>query len=307
MDIEVRVKTTLGTGSKARAARVVGRLGQCISGLLLSSTAALVLAPAARADEALLQVAESASFEVDPESSTLAKCWSSGAGAAFMKWCVSEHGNLRLESPATRFLIPAFNEGYAVCSRHPQYGTQYTMGYDAGHMEGAFGPAVVSYPSSSTAQVTRTTSDGKIQLVMKFSRDSSELDVTVQTTVTNVSSGKLSDVRLTRYASNESGGGLSDKTSRTLWWRWQPDTSTEPTYGLSLNMPTVAGGAKAGAFHDFYTYWWEVPSYCQPDLSRFGYTPPSPGAYADTLYGMYYLGDLNPGQQKTVKHIYRRL
>lgn len=76
-------------------------------------------------------------------------------------------------------------------------------GRDAGSSESSWGATTVTGPSNTTVLVTCTTSDGRIKLEMKFSRDTGEYDATIQTTVYNLTGGTLNSVLPTRCA----GGG----------------------------------------------------------------------------------------------------
>jgi len=223
-----------------------------------------------------------------------------------MRWCISEHGNLSLESPGSNQLIEPFKEGYAVCSQNP--GGQLTHGYDAGHIEGPFpgwGPAAVTFPTAASAQVVRTTPDGKLQLSMKFTRDSKTLDVLIATTVTNISPQRLVDVRYTRYSSNDTMASYHDRTASSAWWRRDDFGSGEPpAVGLALSMPTNLAGVLTRTYQESPLVWFDAPFWCVPTPNQ---VMAAPGVGGGALFGAYFLGDLNPGQKKTVTHVYRRL
>ena len=116
-----------------------------------------------------------------------AKCWTGGSAERFMKVCVSNHGNLSFESPAGSKTLLQSDEGYAICSNSG------THGYDSGDYQSAWGATAVTYPTTATALITRTTSDGRLKLEMRISRDLNEFDTIIETTVTNLSNSTLAE------------------------------------------------------------------------------------------------------------------
>lgn len=228
-------------------------------------------------------------------SVTSAKCWSSGSGIRLHKVCVSPHGNISFESPAGQQHLFLDREGYAVCS------ASGTHGYDSGAVESAWGATTITYPSSSTALVTRTTKDGKLKLEMRVSRNAAEFETTVQTTVTNLSASSLSNVHLARYA--DPGDPLSFE-----YWNlysgfsvsvWQLAGSGIALRGIS----NAVNGVKHAVDGQLPISW--TINACTPADDRVPTTIGGPGDVV--MWSIYNLGTLTAGQQKTVKHVYSRM
>jgi len=250
---------------------------------------------------------------VEPDHPDLARCWISGAGPKYFQWCISVHGNLQIKSPDIAGAYPValvsnFDEGYVVSS------SQGVHGCDAGRNEQPWGAVSVTYPSATSALVTRTTADGKVKLDMKYTRDLNEYDVTIQTTVTNISGSQLTDVQVVRYARMFfSGPGLPDGYARvdrgdiSLWAR--PLSRSGPDsrpFGVSLSAPSVSTAYPVHTATDPYSWFLEaIPDWCNrwPTLFPFDEYPVDGDR---VLWLGYVLGQLNPGQRKTVKFVYRR-
>jgi len=236
---------------------------------------------------------------IEPASSAIAKCFNSGTGIKAFSWCVTEHGNIQF-GDGGETIIPANYEGYAVCS------ATGTHGYDRGGVEGPWGATTVTYPSGTTAQVTRFTSDGRLRLDMKFSRDTAEFDATIQTTVTNVGATTLNSVLLTRYAG---GGdpGFSGPWGRTDFANYAIES---PTRAVALAGLSVGA---SGITHTMYNNYdlnggWSENLCVSPTLPQ----PATEQACTSNcsytvLRSVYDLGNLGPGQKKVVKQQYRRM
>lgn len=229
-------------------------------------------------------------------STSSARCWSSGSGIRALNVCVSPHGNISLESPAGVQHLFLDREGYALCSNSG------THGFDSGAVESAWGASTITFPTSTTALVTRTTSDGRLKLDMKLSRDTGEFDATVQTTVTNLSATSLSNVRLARYADPgdllpfDSHYDFYSGFSVAVWQLGGPGIALR---GISNGLNGVQHAVDA-EFRAGWTIDACIPAGEKPPLTFGGF-----GDYI--MWSIYNLGTLTPGQKKTVKHVYSRM
>jgi hypothetical protein len=266
----------------------LGALAAGIASVLFG--AAISPAAAVAADRGEAPVPAGAVFE--PDSVSLAKCWSAGTGAKNLTWCVSTHGNVTFAAGGSQ-IIPNGYEGYAVCSS-----TFGTHGYDRGYYESAWGSTSLTFPSSTTALLTRYTADGRLKLEMKFSRDTTEFDATIQTTVTNMTANTISDVKLARYA----GGGLPGFYG---YWNRTPFAAyvnQSPTSTIALQNISYVSGVTQATYNQ-YDLSWDYGS-CVPTSSVQG----APGGATYTVFwGVYDMGNLGPGAKKIVKHVYQRM
>jgi hypothetical protein len=128
------------------------------------------------------------------------KCVQSGTGEQFFKVCWSDHGNLTwFESPTGWKHTLA--EGYAFCYESPQ---PAAIAYDASLIgESGWGPATSSLDKNV---ITRTTTDGKLQLKQTFSQDAAKKDVTIKMELKNVSASPLFVAGFARYVDGNVDG-----------------------------------------------------------------------------------------------------
>jgi hypothetical protein len=232
-------------------------------------------------------------FLVEPNSTATAKCFASGSGGRYFEVCISDHGNiLSIRNGAEKRLLLFEGEGYAVCS-----GSGLVHGWDNSFFEGPWGPTTVSYPTTSTVLVTRTTADGKLKLEMKFSRNTADFETTVQTTGTNVSNATISGVELARFGY---ALGPAVRTAMAVTYAVQGSGF----FGFSLRAVTAG---TTGIGHTSLTNYssYEQLNSCRPVAVQ----PVPPAIYTALLGETYYrsiysLGNLAAGQKKTVKHVY---
>jgi hypothetical protein len=119
----------------------------------------------------------------------------SGSGATFFRFCISNHGNLlTFEAPLGNDHIAA--EGYALC--HANATT--VDGYDTGGSEAGCGAPTITQPNgANTLPLSITRSCGCLRLKQDFARDTPERDVTITMTVTNICTATLQNVYVSRY------------------------------------------------------------------------------------------------------------
>jgi len=148
--------------------------------------------------------------DISIQSTTQQASFASGSGATFLGVAVSDHGNLlSFESPQGAQSLGGL-EGYVLCSQ----GGSTVHGYDWGGGESGFGSATISQPNGAGTfplTVTRNTTDGKFQLRQVWARpDAAEKDVTVTTTLKNLSSTTINGVVLSRTGNVNAGGVGTD-------------------------------------------------------------------------------------------------
>jgi hypothetical protein len=234
--------------------------------------------------------AQNSTEEINPESTNCVYNFGSGN----LKWCVSEHGNLmKFESPAglEHIRVATLFEGYVVCvNDQPLY-------WDHGQLEGGFGPPlVIAGPTASGVTIRRTTTDGKFQLDQKWSRDTTERDVTVQMTLRNL--GPLAaDVHLSRVGDIDvnatTGNDYYDDSVVGAWLRDATAANHAVTmYGLTLTVP-VSSVVETGP--------WNVGTpKCAPPAAV------SPGGPTDPIvHILYSIGSMKTNAAKIVKVGYR--
>jgi len=142
-------------------------------------------------------------------------------------------------------------EGY--CLRYTPEGLPSVEAYDVGDSRSGFGSATRS--SSAPWKVTRTTSDGALQLAQVFSFDGPAKELQVRITLKNVSGGSVSNIALTRLVDFDVdvGGSSGFANAADNWVAVTEDTLlawsdaavyTEP-HGMLLQLirePSTSGG-----------------------------------------------------------------
>jgi hypothetical protein len=178
-------------------------------------------------------------------SGTCFSTFASGTGANALAVCISDHGNI------VRWTTPAGvehsikNDGYVLCSQGRV--APIVHGWDAGiSTEDGFGPPVIHQPNGPNTlplDITRTTDDGVFQLEQRFSRDTTEKDLTITMTVTNVDSTSRSGVKLGRYFGmspnhlNNSPNNASATSDSVFLWDDPDQPFVDPpglVYGVML-------------------------------------------------------------------------
>lgn len=233
------------------------------------------------------------------------QCFESGAGANYMKVCVSGDGTLEeFQSPVGyQQLAVADNlEGYALCSG---IGASYKVhGYDAGLDEAGFGPATLIQPGGPGTfplSIVRETSDGLFQVTQAYTRDTAEKDFTVTMAVKNLSpTVTASSVRLTRYFNGDIDNlGTDDLFDRTLDTVW----GTQGPAGHGLGLYARSGIAHTLRIEDAILWDPQGGGGAETCVVA-GVTPAGPDDYAGRL--TYTLGTIAPGASKSAVFVYRR-
>lgn len=134
-------------------------------------------------------------------------CFSSGSGSAFLKVCLSAHGNITwLESPADVVHING-REGYAVCKVENAVGLT-VFGFDANVASDGWGPPTVS---DNGRIITRTSLDGAVLLKQAFNILPAQRGVDVKMEVKNLTPLDLGQVIVTRYFDGDIDGDVSNR------------------------------------------------------------------------------------------------
>ena len=231
----------------------------------------------------------------EPLSTTPNQCWTSGSGASYFKVCVSRHGNVvTLQSPSGKEHIAVGNivEGYIACAKLSTGGSVLKY-YDAGVAESGWAEPykVTSTPSA----VYRKTTDGKLELVQKLTRDAAEFDFTIAMTLYNRSGNTLYGVYLDRYAdfdiNNTWGGDQFHRSPRGVFgWDGTAQNLVSLTSLSTLNAATAIHGSGGG---------WGMDTCNKPSAT-------SPTAAGDWIARISYnFGTMAAGTSKTVKLLYR--
>lgn len=213
--------------------------------------------------------------------------------ASNLAWCVSSTGNLqRLTSPtgAEHISVGQLLEGYGVCINNvPVY---YDRAASSGTPAAGFGaPVVLSGPTGSGVKIARTTTDGKFRLEQKWSRDSTERDLTVEMTLINLTAAAIGGLKLVRLvdvdANNNTIALAYDKSARGTWIRNIDAVSVQ---ALTLKYPASTA----------------IPTFAVADANPFPCAPasvaPLPGVNQDVAAHVAYdLGNLSAGKKAIVK------
>ena len=239
-------------------------------------------------DPAPTPTAEASTQPTGPagEASNCRKTTTSGSGNTFLSWCFSDTGNImKFESPVNQEHIRngTFVEGYAICA------TGVPDAFDNGQLSANFGAP--SFPNANS--VRRSTS--AFQLDQTFSQNAAEKLVSVSMTIKNISGSTKSNVRLSRFVDIDMNGTPSDD-------RW--DKSVASTVALQSNMLALTARSfevsKVSSVETFSDLFDDTG--CDATNSL---TVPATGDNAGRV--TYTIGNIGPGQSKTVIFRYSRI
>jgi hypothetical protein len=203
-------------------------------------------------------------------------------GGGDLQWCVTDHANLiRFMTPngVETIFLGVLNEGYTLCAAGlPVY-------YDHGSVEANWGAAVVVANSGSSITIRRTTSDGRFTLLMKFTQDKNERDVTITSTLTNNTAAAIGGIQLVRVADFDHGFQWDDSVVGV----WSRGSHAHTLSGITLKFPILS------AIHNSF----QPPVSCTPTAAA----APSAGDFS--AFVRYDIGSLGAGKSATVKYVYR--
>jgi hypothetical protein len=237
---------------------------------------------------------------LEPLSTACFSTHASGSGNTLMRICLSNHGNLvRFESPVGvhHMGTDGIGDGYALCYNN---GT-HVFGYDAGFAEDGFDPPTISQPNGPNTFPLTITRDtfGMFRFKQTFDWDTTEKDVTITMTLTNISTVSWPNLILVRYFDGDIGGTASgDRWARSVdsVWGWEDNSGR----GLMLTAlsPSVTHVMMVEPYQSWFDYGHEDCGFVSTT------TPTGPGNFVGRL--RYAMGSFNPGQSKTVSVLYRR-
>jgi hypothetical protein len=122
---------------------------------------------------------------------------------------------MQLQSPAGVYYVSS--EGYAACSSYdPSNLAPLPVAYDAAYFESDWGASTITQPNGlNTFPLTITrVSTGGLRLIQNFARDTTEWDLTVAMTITNMSGSTRYNVRLDRYLDADASNTTSNVYGR---------------------------------------------------------------------------------------------
>jgi choice-of-anchor C domain-containing protein len=212
--------------------------------------------------------------------------FSSGAGAAHIRYCVSATGTLvSLQAPSGQEHIGVGQvwEGYVVCT-----GTTVQAWDLSADGDGFGAPIVIGGPSGTGVAIRRVSAHYQLDQVFKL--DSKEKDLSIEITLINISGATIPDVRLVRAfdpdINNDFGDDLEVRTARSV--------SASDVDGVALTGTT-----------------WAIPTDTAIDTAPVAACSPV-GAAAPQLTGdaslasvTYRLGSMGRGAKKKAAFVYR--
>jgi hypothetical protein len=241
------------------------------------------------------------------------QCFTSGSGQTFLKVCITANGNMSwIESPAGYVHLQS-REGYAVCSGGVPGNGATVHGFDADIAAAGWGSPTASQPSGAGTLpliITRTSTDGVIQIKQTFTLNAPEREVNIKMDVKNTSAGILDSVYLSRYYDGDIDGqttNLYDRNQESVWAR---GPYNNVAHGLMLNA-APAPNIQFRASGTDYSYWdpyGSGPQYARGCDWDNAYSPAT-GDFVGILQVDLTpptAPSLKPGQTKTVTIHYRR-
>ena len=235
-------------------------------------------------------------------ASASSECFSShawGTGQQGFNVCFSAHGNLtELFSPAAiDQLAPDRREGYAICDL-----TGNRSYFDVGVSEDGFGEPIIEQPQGANTfplEITRITTDKRLQLHQAFTVSPAARMITVTMTVTNLTRA-VRNIRLSRIVKGDIDGDFGDDqaahTHDTVF-QWERGVPGVATHGLSLT--TLSPNLAHAAFVQPYE---ATNNPCARNPTAV--STPTVGDYEGVL--RHFLS-IPPGESRTVILRYQRL
>jgi hypothetical protein len=242
-------------------------------------------------------------------ANTIFSCHETGIGQHFMRVCLSREGNVlefKFPEGTSQLMDRIFHEGYAVCYSFPGYPTK--VAYDDGFRYDGWGPATISgTPNQFPLTITRTTTDGALQLKQTFSWNAARHELFIDIVVTNLSGTRLNWGGFSRYFNanfypNNAPPGtpeddLFDRTDRSvmaqLYGNRTSGSSGNP--GMSLTRLTDNGSV---AIHSFAEW---RPDKCAQYQSMASPTPR--GDWVGRTWTWPY--SMVAGRTETIRLVYR--
>jgi hypothetical protein len=236
------------------------------------------------------------------------QCFTSGGSFDnFLKICVSERGTIsHFESPQGHVHING-REGYVACADN---NPKVAVGFDAFVAEAGWGAPSVSQPNGAGTFpmiISRSSVDGRLQLKQTFTANAAELGMDIKMDVKNISAALVRGVQVDRYFDGDIDGTASNdswrvSSERSVWgFRNLESMLALSIKGLAPALPHAGFGPAA----EFFSEWnptgtFQAARTCSP-FNHPGFD------LRDGVGRMQaFLGDINPGQTKSVTFRYRR-
>lgn len=263
------------------------------------------------------------SAAVDPLSEGMFSCWSSGTGAKYMKVCVSKHGNItKFETqsndvpPQKKEHIRVGNviEGYTVCHFPPDGAGEPNVYQDFGSVEGGWRePYKVEQPNGKNTlplTIFRKSTDGRVELVQRFTRNPDEKEFAITMTAFNRSGKKTDDMTIIRHVNFKVNGTANNDRFLTSTHKsglaFEGDGAATRGTGPVLSVTNTSGGRFNFTIAEEKIKWQQLfDGACGIPIAWTGEPPSGPGDYVLVLGEDALGGPLNPNGSVTAKYVYR--
>jgi hypothetical protein len=117
--------------------------------------------------------------------------------------------------------------------------TYYDTGFGANSGNMSAG-SLFAGPTSSGVTVRRTTNDGNFLIEHKWSRDTTERDLTLQMAITNTSGAAIPSVKVLRIVDVDANGDTSNSGyDKSFLGTWIRKTDAVGVAGLTLNLAPI--------------------------------------------------------------------
>ncbi len=231
------------------------------------------------------------------------QCFTFGAndttGRTFLKVCITNHGTISyLESPAGRIHLQGNREGYVVCTFNNTFAS-----FEAGIAEGGWTEPSVSQPSGPGTLpliVTRSMLDHAVELKQTFTLISGDNQLQVVMALKNTSTGVLTEVNLDRYFDGDIGGRTANTYDTTEGAVWGYRARFDGTDNAVMLRQVPSTDVSSVAFFQFFRDWFPEGLRRCGGLFGFG----SSGDFVGRVHT--FVGNMAPGQTKTVTYRYQR-
>ena len=250
--------------------------------------------------------ADRVSATVAGPTSDCQSTYTSGSGATFLQFCVTQNGNItEFQSPqgVEHIREGSFSEGYGICDLDSE--TRYWDYADSGDTGNWLDPVRTQPggPNTFPLKIVRTTSDGLFTLTQVFTQNAPERIVKIAMTIKN-NSGVSKDFELVRFAdidANNADGGDFVNTfdfNHESAWGYNPGFNDN---GLMLESTPVPVPGPFGQFAVVQNTT-NVMDPCGP-VDQLAIPTPFVG---DGSVGLDWNGSLGPHKSATFTGEYRR-
>lgn len=273
---------------------------------------------------ASLVLAVAGIWGVGSASNTCFSTHNFGSGATLMNICISDHGNLvKFESPAGFQQIGQLNtirDGYALCSGNLPTFANVPHGYDLGGIESGFGPPTIIQPNGANTfplTIIRDTTDGVYRLKQAFSATSLHKELTINMTVTRLSTANCTSagcppVRLNRHfegdVDNNTGPNSYFARTKDSVYEWVENIPIDRPEGHGLMLENLKFGVDHATLVFAIAHYFPTPDDVAKGCIVFSGQVATPATPANNLVGRIVYGLSLPsiGSSATRTVVYRR-